>query len=195
MVSIRLASTNDLPVIASIHKMSYSKIHLTSLFSNKLLEKYYSYFLDHDCKIFLSVQTICGQEEILGFVVCGINIGKKISLFKSQKKFQILRDIIFYPIQIIKKILKDVYSSLLDTKISFIETDFLILSIVSSKKVKGIGSILLEYCRNYSLANNYKRIGLYVRVSNIPAINTYLKNGYQIVGYTSGQYYMEQFNN
>lgn len=88
----------------------------------------------------------------------------------------------------------DLFNKCFDVKVPYEETSFLILSIVSTNKEKGLGSFLLEYVKNYTIENKIFNIGLYVRISNITAINTYLKNNYKILGYASGQYYMEQNN-
>ncbi|MCG3677409.1 GNAT family N-acetyltransferase [Aliarcobacter butzleri] len=191
MYDIRLASEQDLMFISKIHKSSYSKIHFTSYFSLDLTEKYYSYFINNkDSKIFVLTK----NKKILGFVVCGENISKQLTLFKREQRLQILKTVIINPYIVFKKVIINIFNKLFDSQINYRETNFLILSIVSSGEEKGLGSLLLEYVKKYGLKNDINKIGLYVRISNISAINAYLKNGYKIVGYTSGQYYMEQNN-
>ncbi|MCT7911799.1 GNAT family N-acetyltransferase [Arcobacter lacus] len=191
MYEIRLANEQDLVYISKIHKSSYSKIHFTSYFSLDLTEKYYSYFINNkDSKIFVLTK----NEEFLGFIVCGENISKQLTLFKKEQRLEILKTAILNPWVVSKKIITSVFNKFFDIQTNFNETNFLILSIVSSGQEKGLGSLLLEHLKNYGLKNGINKIGLYVRISNISAINAYLKNGYKIVGYTSGQYYMEQNN-
>ena len=191
MYEIRPAIHKDLENISRIHKNAYSKIHFTSYFSLNLIHKYYSYFINNtDSKIFVLTK----NKEILGFVVCGENISKQLTLFKREHRLQILKTVIINPFIVLKKVIISIFNKFFDNKTNFKEANFLILSIVSSGEEKGIGSLILDYVKNYGLENDLEKIGLYVRISNIQAINTYLKNGYKIVGYTSGQYYMEQNN-
>jgi ribosomal protein S18 acetylase RimI-like enzyme len=186
-----LAKEQDLKYIAEIHRNSYSKIHFTSYFSLELTQKYYSYFINNtDSKIFV----LRKKQEILGFVVCGINISSRLTLFKKEQRLEIFKTAIFNPFVVFKKIIVSVFNKFFDVQTNFNETDYLILSIVSSGKEKGLGSLLLEHVGNCEQKNNVNKIGLYVRISNIVAINAYLKNGYKIIGYVSGQYYMEQNN-
>lgn len=191
MYEIRLAKEQDLEIISRIHKNSYSKIHFTSYFSLSLTQKYYKYFINNiDNKIFVLTK----KQEILGFVVCGVNIANQLTSFKKEQRIEIFKTAIVNPFVVSKKIIISVFNKFFDIQTNFNETNFLILSIVSSGEEKGLGSLILDYVKNYGLENNLEKIGLYVRISNIQAINTYLKNGYKIVGYTSGQYYMEQNN-
>lgn len=191
MYEIRLANKNDLSSLALIHKESYSKIHFTSYFSIELIKDYYLSFIENkNSKIFLAIK----NEEIFGFIVCGKEIEENLKLFKANKRFSILKTIFLNPLASIKKINIDLFNRCFDVKVPFEETSFLILSIVSTNKEKGLGSYLLEYVKNHAIENKIFNIGLYVRISNITAINAYLKNSFKILGYASGQYYMEQNN-
>ncbi|WP_404799002.1 GNAT family N-acetyltransferase [Arcobacter porcinus] len=107
---------------------------------------------------------------------------------------EIFKTAVLNPLVISKKIIISIFNKFFDNRTNFKEANFLILSIVSSGEEKGMGSLILNYIKNYALKNNINKIGLYVRISNIQAINAYLKNDFKIVGYTSGQYYMEQNN-
>ncbi|CZE49302.1 GNAT family N-acetyltransferase [Campylobacter geochelonis] len=186
---IRLARKDDLKSLAVMHKKNYSKIHFSSYLSLNLIEKYYSYFIDSvNSQIFI----IIDKDEILGFVVCGKDINRQLNLFKKEQFFKILQTIAMHPFAFFRKFSIDVFNKLFKIKIESIESNFLILSIVSSGREKGIGSLLLGHIKNYGLKNNIEKIGLYVRVENIQALNAYLKNGYKIMGYISDQYYMEQ---
>lgn len=191
MYEIRLAKQEDLESISRIHKNAYSSIHFTSYFSLNLTKKYYSYFINNtDNKIFVLIK----EKKILGFVVCGKNISNQLILFKKEQFMEIFKTAILNPLVISKKIIISIFNKFFDNRTNFEEANFLILSIVSSGEEKGMGSLILNYIKNYALKNNINKIGLYVRISNIQAINAYLKNDFKIVGYTSGQYYMEQNN-
>ncbi|WP_323593477.1 GNAT family N-acetyltransferase [Aliarcobacter butzleri] len=191
MYEIRIAKQQDLESISRIHKNAYSDIHFTSYFSLNLAKKYYSYFINNtDNEIFVLIK----EKKILGFVVCGKNIANQLTLFKKEQRLEIFKTAVLNPFVVSKKIIISVFNKFFENKTNFKEANFLILSIVSSGEEKGIGSLILDYVKNYGLENDLEKIGLYVRISNIQAINTYLKNGYKIVGYTSGQYYMEQNN-
>jgi len=169
MCEIRQARKQDLETISRIHKKSYSKIHFTSYFSLSLI-------------------------KILGFVVCGKNIVNQLTLFKKEQRLEILKTAILNPIIVLKKVIISIFNKYFNNKTDFYEADFLILSIVSSGEEKGIGTLLLNHVEKYGLTKGINKVGLYVRISNISAINAYLKNGYKINGYISGQYYMEQNN-
>lgn len=191
MYEIRLATDQDLKYLAMIHKKSYSKIHFTSYFSLNLIEIYYSYFIkNNDSNIYLAIK----NEEIYGFLVCGKNIAVQLSLFKKEQRLKILKTVLTHPLAVLKKINISIFNKFFDFDTKFKETNFLILSIVSTGKEKGLGSFLLEYVKNYGFENSIVNVGLYVRISNITAINSYLRNDYKILGYISGQYYMEQNN-
>jgi len=191
MCEIRQARKQDLETISRIHKKSYSKIHFTSYFSLSLIKKYYSYFIDNsDNEIFVFTK----EKKILGFVVCGKNIVNQLTLFKKEQRLEILKTAILNPIIVLKKVIISIFNKYFNNKTDFYEADFLILSIVSSGEEKGIGTLLLNHVEKYGLTKGINKVGLYVRISNISAINAYLKNGYKINGYISGQYYMEQNN-
>ena len=57
--------------------------------------------------------------------------------------------------------------------------------------MNGIGESLLNRAKVLCKEDGYDVIGLYVRTSNLRAVKFYIGNGFLILGYTSGQYYME----
>lgn len=191
MTNILLAKKDDLKEIAKVHKIAYSKLHFTALFSEKLLEKYYGFFLDNEASILLLKNS---EGNIAGFVVSGINLAKKIKQFKSEQKYYIFLTASLHPVSTIRKLIYSLYYIFFEKATPFEETDFLILSIAVVKKQEGTGSILLAEVSKLSKKKEYNKIGLYVRTGNIQAINAYLKDKYIIKGYCAGQFYMEKQN-
>ena len=191
MTNISLAKKDDLKEIAKVHKIAYSKLHFTALFSENLLEKYYGFFLDNEASILLLKNS---EGNIAGFVVSGINLAKKIKQFKSEQKYYIFLTALLHPVSTIRKLINSLYYILFEKAIPFDETDFLILSIAVVKKQEGTGNILLAEVSKLSKKKKYNKIGLYVRTGNIQAINAYLKDKYRIKGYCAGQFYMEKQN-
>lgn len=189
MTKVMLAKKEDLKEIAKVHKIAYSKLHFTALFSENLLESYYSYFLDNEASILLLKNS---EDNIAGFVVSGINLAKKIKQFKYDKKYQIYLTALLHPVSTIRKLINSLCFVLFEKTIPFEEADFLILSIAAVKKQEGTGSILLAEAYELSKKFKYNKVGLYVRTRNIQAINAYLKGKYRIKGYSSGQFYMEK---
>ena len=56
-----------------------------------------------------------------------------------------------------------------------------LLSVDKEYQRKNIGTQLLNYAAAFSLQNNYSLLNVTTQAANIPAINFYLKNGFQIV--------------
>lgn len=191
MSQIVKATEADLKNIAKVHKEVYSKAHFTSLFSLELLEVFYKYFLNNGSSILLALDN---KKNIQGFIVSGVDIPHKISHFKSKKKLDIYKTAILHPITAIKKAFSTVNTKLFSQYSSYDESKYLILSIAVTRQRKGIGSLLLNEALLMSKQQKYKKLGLYVRVENIGALNLYLKNNYKIIAYTSNQYYMEKEN-
>lgn len=189
MSQIVQATKDDLKNIAIVHKRVYSKSHFTSLFPLQLLETFYGYFLDNGSLILLAVNN---QNDIMGFVVSGVGISDKIAKFKSENKFSILLTAIFHPITATKKMIAQVYNKLFMRQGKYDEADYLILSIAVSAQRRGIGSLLLNEATLMSQKLGSGKIGLYVRIGNVSALNLYLKDNYKIIAYTSGQYYLEK---
>lgn len=191
MIKALLARKEDLKEIAKVHKIAYSRLHFTSLFSEKLLEIYYGYFLDNEASILILKNS---EGKIDGFVVSGINLAIKIKRFKSEQKYSIFFTALLHPILTIRKLINSLYYRFFEKDIQFVQTDFLILSIAVIKKQEGMGSVLLTDASELSKEKKYNKIGLYVRTGNVQAINAYLKDKYKIKGYCAGQFYMEKKN-
>jgi len=189
MTHIVKATESDLKKIAEVHKKVYSESHFTSLFSLKLLEIFYSFFLDKGSSILLALND---KNDIQGFIVVGIDISDKISLFKSDNIFDIWLTAMLHPLAATKKVITQIYNKLFIKYEKYIETDYLILSIAVSKQRKGIGNLLLNEAALIAQKQGYTHLGLYVRVGNVSALNLYLKDHYKIKVYLAGQYYMEK---
>jgi ribosomal protein S18 acetylase RimI-like enzyme len=116
----------------------------------------------------------------------------KIEKFQSANRLKIWRTALRYLFITINKIINRLYHKFFGKNVAYKETDFLILSIAVIAQREGMGSLLLKEAMLLSKKLGFANIGLYVRVENIHALNSYLKNDYVIRGYIAGQYYMEQ---
>ena len=191
MTKLIAAQQPDLPLIASLHKKVYSKSHFTSRFSDKLLKKYYECFFREQCFVIKSLVNGADPNEINGFIVCGVGIPEQIKLFKKHNRTLIYLTIFFNPMAALRKVIGQIYHQFFDFAIPFSQAPFLILSIASDRSISGIGLSLLTYSKNLSRSLGFNAIGLYVRVNNIKAVNFYIRNGFSIKGYKSGQFYLE----
>lgn len=185
------ATPEDLPVLATVHKKVYSSEHFTSNFSHALLEAYYGSFFGSQCFIIKFLQNENNLSDIRGFVVFGADIPGRIKSFKRNHRFPIYWTVLRNPLAAFRKIAETIYHRLFGVIVPFQQCPFLILSIASDRSVPKIGASLLGYSKEMAQSLNYDTIGLYVRVSNINAISFYLNNGFKIMGYESGQFYME----
>lgn len=188
MLELEVVTQEDLPSIAKLHKQVFSATHFTSFFSEALLCSYYRCFFATGISFIKAVE----QGKIVGFLVCGENIGEKIALFKNKNKFDLLMTAFTNPFPAVRRIVSGIFYRLFQGCQKIDEDEFLILSIASDQSNKGIGKSLLRKADELGLSANMNWAGLYVRVENIRAINFYLMNGYSIVCYNCGQYYMKK---
>jgi ribosomal protein S18 acetylase RimI-like enzyme len=183
------ATKNDLSEIAHTHKSAFSDSHFTSYFSKSLLKNYYGHFIDDGSEIWLLKDI---DSNILGFVVFGFNLNKRIGCFKSTYRTSIVSVAILNPRVTIKKVISNLYSRFFSNpKASFDEADLLVLSIAVNCKGMGVGSKLLDFASEYNKGRQISHLGLYVRTDSISSVNFYLKNNFVIAGYSGGLYYME----
>jgi ribosomal protein S18 acetylase RimI-like enzyme len=185
---IRRAINKDIKDIVYVHKKAFSSVHFTSFFSEKLLVDYYQYFLSEPNYIFVFEY----NGEIQGFIVVGVDIPNKLTLFKKEKLFDIILTTILHPKAAIKKIISDIFYNFNDTSLKYIECSFLLLSIATIPYSKGVGKKLMTFLDEFSIENNLENVGLYVRVQNISAIQFYLNHHFKIKGYSKAQYYLEK---
>ncbi|QBZ83707.1 GNAT family N-acetyltransferase [Hydrogenovibrio crunogenus] len=180
----RVISTDDVLRISELHKKNYPDGHLTKYFSKSFLSVYYSYFLHRGCTLVVDRNL---DGEIDGFVLAGKNLADLIREFKKDFKLLIIKESLLNIRQALQSFLLK-FKSLLTSSKSIDEAEFLILSIVSDDNTKGVGSRVISALISESAGQD---LGLYVKVSNIKAINFYLRHGFSIKNYISGQFYME----
>ncbi len=190
------ANYEDLDKIVEIHKAAYSKKHLTSLFSYKLLKKYYSLFIKDFSKILIAYEDNLNEfshpKKPVGFIVYGKKIKEKIDFFKKNNKFSLLKLFVSNPIISSRKIINFISSKFKKNIYEEFVSDNLILSVAVKIPSQGIGKSLLNAALSDSLTRNFKNIGLHVNSSNSVAIKSYLAVGFKIQHFFDGQYYMER---
>lgn len=170
-----------------IHKENYPEDHLSGALSLNLLKKYYGYFNSSDCRNFVLYSS---DNKIRGFIVAGREMGKKITQFKVQNRSALLLFFVRNPIVLFKFLFKKL-SQAFKKSSAYVEADYLILSIVNGVSSKGGGVQLIDELLNDLPRTEYKKVGLYVSMTNIRAINFYHYKGFKIMAFCKGQYYME----
>lgn len=191
MIELAPVTPADLPGLVAVHKKAYSDAHFTSRFSPELLERYYGHFLDEQCFVTKVVPAGTADAKPVGFVVSGLGIGARIAAFKRESRAEILGTALRHPAAAARKVISDLYYRLFDSVYAYRECPYLILSIASDRSLPGIGAALLKHAVETAKSVGCNAIGLYVRVSNVKAIDFYLKNGFVVKGYSSGQFYLE----
>jgi|GEM_PF-2416422 len=191
MLAVNTASESNLSDIVALHKQQYSRSHFTSLLPDHVLGRYYEYFLRDKCVIIISEAKDGDKTTINGFVACGEEIPNKIAVFKKANRAGLFLAALLNLSTAVKKVIGDIYYKFFDMPVTFTEAKFLIISIVSKRTTKGIGKALLEKCCAVAINMGHSSIGLYVRVCNLGALKFYLRNGFLIIGYVAGQFYME----
>lgn len=189
---VRVASEADLGAIAEIHLKAYSRDHFTSRLSRRALVDYYRYFLSDGAQTLLLEQRSGAEvSEMLGFAVFGRNIGLKIAQFKRRNQKDILQATVANPITAGRKILRLIWDRLTQ-RAGREPADFLLLSIAVAKPGMGAGSQLLDAFIDRARIDGADRVGLYVNVDNIPAINAYINKDFAFVEVRGRQFYMER---
>jgi len=174
--------------ITKIHRENYPDDHISGHLSVKLVQKYYSYFFDDLSNIALFLDS---SSDVRGFIVYGAEVPKKIGQFKSDNSVGILYFFISKPKLFVRFIIKKIIALFLRMD-EFVESDFLVLSIVSDNSMKGVGSELIDNAFEYCIKNGIPSIGLYVACTNVKAINFYLRKKFLVVSYCKGQFYMQK---
>lgn len=198
MPEIRRATVDDLPTLAHIHKIAYSRSHFTSLLPHEVLMRYYGYFFGDGAEIWLAVDGPVHYESggisvdgVLGFSVFGFGIPEKIAIFKRECRLDILLASLRHPFRATKKVLCAL-SSRLERKRAYSPADFLLLSIAVAKPRRGVGRRLLGAMLSKATQRKCKSVGLYVNADNFGAINAYFSAGFVILHVQGGQFYMEK---
>lgn len=194
----RTAVADDLPAIARIHKLAYSRNHFTALLPENVLTQYYSYFLSQGTEILLAISRDNGsvvQDDNLngaiGFAVFGTDIPAKIAIFKARQRTDIIKAAILNPLLSTRKLIDAIISRLQINQGSQ-ETDYLLLSIATYQKGSGVGRNLLRRMIQTARQNNHQKVGLFVNYDNTSAINAYYAEGFVIRSRSNKQYYMEK---
>jgi ribosomal protein S18 acetylase RimI-like enzyme len=190
-VSRRLATTDDLPRIAKIHKAAYSRNHFTALLPEDVLVRYYGGFLSGGTEICLALDVSVEKDEIVqGFSVYGVGIPEKIAAFKKACAKDILVTSLRHPWTSARKAIRAMLAKL-GRHTPYDPADFLVLSIAVVCPMRGVGKTLLSGVTAVAKQRRYKTVGLYVNEDNIRAINAYFLSGFRIKKFHDGQYYME----
>lgn len=198
MTEIRRATAADLPTLARIHKIAYSRSHFTALLPDEVLMRYYGYFLGEGAEIWLAVDDSVDDEGVgvpgdgvLGFAVFGFGIPEKIAIFKRECRLDIISVSLCHPVRAAKKFFSVLISSLVRKK-AYLPADFLLLSIAVAKPRRGIGRSLLNAMLEIAKQKECKAVGLYVNADNFGAINTYFSAQFIILHFQGAQFYMEK---
>lgn len=186
-VQLRLATQADLPVLARIHKVAYSRSHFTALLPDRTLVSYYGHFLTDGAEITLAVH----GGEVLGFAVYGTQLPARIATFKKSAAGDILMTSVRNPVIASRKLLSAVLARLA-AKPVLEQADFLLLSIAVAKPGRGVGGHLLRHLCLAAQKRHEPAVGLYVNADNTNAINAYFAAGFVMRQHQSGQFYMEK---
>lgn len=199
MPKIRRATVDDLPTLAHIHKIAYSRSHFTALLPDEVLMRYYGYFFSEGAEIWLAVDEAVHYEGggspvegVLGFAVFGFGIPEKIAIFKRECRLDILSTSLRHPVRAAKKVFGALIARLV-SKRAYSPADFLLLSIAVAKPRRGVGRSLLNAMLEIAKRKECKAVGLYVNADNVGAINAYFSAGFVILNLQGGQFYMEKF--
>lgn len=181
--AINKVTYSDLNSISELHISSFSNLHLTKFLPKSVLINYYSLFLSND----FNFKKLTIDSIVHGFILTGktSHINRALNEFK---RINFLRIFLLFFIKP-KLFLKVVFKSLTVHDLSEYENDFVILSVVSSKKFKGIGKYLVESSINDKVENC--DLYLYVNTEEVPTINFYLDNGFIIKKKVNNEYIMK----
>jgi len=191
--TLRPASEADLGTIAAIHRAAYSRRHFTSRLTPATLIDYYRLFLSGGPTTLLLIERAPdgGHEEVLGFAVCGSEIAARIALFKRTHIGPILRASAANPVAAGSKGIKRLVTRALHGPAGP-AADYLLLSIAVARPGTGAGGMLLDAVLDHAAADGADRIGLYVNVDNLAAINAYTSRRFTLRELYGQQYYMER---
>lgn len=198
MSEFRRATVDDLPILAHIHKTAYSRSHFTALLPDKVLMRYYSYFLGDGSEICLALDgaahcdgACVAVESVQGYAVFGVGIPEKIARFQRECRRDIIFSSLLHPWSAARKILNAALSRLKRQKV-YAPSEFLLLSIAVATPRRGVGRSLLNAMLGIAQQERRKVAGLYVNADNVSAINAYFSAGFVIAHFQGGQFYMER---
>ena len=187
-VILRSATVADLPVLARIHKLTYSRNHFTARLSSRTLAGYYRHFLDKSSEICVAIK----GHEVLGFAVYGTHLSERISTFKKVAVLEIFLTCLGNPFIAASKLFNALLARF-SARNQYMPAEFTLLSIAVERQGQGIGRCLLQHVTKTAEQRGEKVVGLYVNAYNTNAINAYFDAGYVIRHHQRGQFYMEKY--
>jgi ribosomal protein S18 acetylase RimI-like enzyme len=191
-IKIRAASADDLVEMARIHRAAYSSEHFLALLPEATLIEYYRTFLGDGSQGLIAEYeaTVSSPGTIAGFAVFGGGLGPRIHRFKRVHWAAIVRTAITHPLIVLRKVVMGIVGEG-RARNPHSPAGWLLLSIAVRGGRRGVGSVLMTGMLQEASAAGQRALGLYVRHSNVPALNAYLRMGYRIIESLSDQYYME----
>lgn len=188
--SLRPATEHDLGAMAIVHRAAYGLGHFLALLPEATLVEYYRPFLGGGSQgIIVEASEGGAAPAVAGFAVFGANIEPRIGVFKRRHRAAILRTAVSHPILAARKVVLSVLGGTVVTPHE--PAPWLLLSIAVVAGRRGAGSALLHAMLHAAEAARQPRLGLYVRHSNLGAVNAYLRAGFRILATIADQYYME----
>lgn len=189
---MRSAGEGDLTEMARLHRAAYGAGHFLALLPEPVLAEYYRPFLAGGSRGLVAEvsESGVGSAQLVGLAVFGVNIEPRIATFKRVQRAAIFRTALRHPVVVARKI---VLGTLLGSTPSraFVDARWLLLSIAVDRSRRGVGAVLLHAMLQMARDCGEERFGLYVRHSNLNAVNAYLRVGFRIVSTIADQYYME----
>jgi len=172
--------------IAEIHHLAYDDGHFTSLFSLGVLKNYYLELISYsDVTI-----VVIDDNRVVGFLISGQHVSKGIASFIKHKRFYLANILLRNPRFLFQKLVTTFYSKLFSSTPT--KASFRLLSIAVSSQIQsnGAGAFLLAELEALLKRENIAEYGLSVRLSNIRALNFYIKNGFVLEKSSNGTCYM-----
>jgi ribosomal protein S18 acetylase RimI-like enzyme len=191
-IRIRAASADDLVEMARIHRAAYSSEHFLALLPEATLVEYYRTFLADGSQGLIAEHDGTGSSPMTmaGFAVFGGGLGPRIDRFKRVHRAAIVRTALAHPLIVLRKMAMGALGAGRAPN-PHSPAGWLLLSIAVRGGRRGIGSALMTGMLQEASAAGQRALGLYVRHSNVPALNAYLRMGFSIIESVSDQYYME----
>lgn len=191
-IRIRTASSDDLVEMARIHRAVYSSEHFLALLPEATLVEYYRMFLADGSQGLIAEHDATGSSPVTmaGFAVFGGGLGPRIDRFKRIHRAAIARTALKHPLIVLRKVVMGAFGAGRARNLHS-PAEWLLLSIAVSGARRGVGSALMTGMLQEASDAGQRALGLYVRHSNIPALNAYLRMGFSIIESVSDQYYME----
>lgn len=176
---LKTIENSDLRNVALIHQKAYNNEHFSSLFSLKMLEKYYSKIV-----IFTNYNFIIYDENKttpLGFIIGGKEINKPINEFIKENILYLFFYLLKNPRFIVEKAKGIVYKLRgIEEEKSTTEIILLSIAVSTGQQKMGVGKTLVSTFEEALKKDNINRYGLSVRKVNNKAIRFYENLGFNI---------------